>query len=98
MTLRDKAGNRLWKRVTFEIVLPPGTGLKVPLRVFKAGAHRGFSTTDIDMLLKLMVNKTEEQFPLLEFRLVEINAAHFKFVYAKMKQPFLREIVPPLPD
>ena len=83
--LKDKAGNRLFRKVTIKIVYPDNL---FPEKTYShhAGPHQGFGPDGVDDLLMQTATRLDELYPWWEFRLVELTSvgrtARFVFTYA----------------
>ena|ERR1700678_2607929 len=69
---RDKAGNRLFKRVEIEIHFPEKALPPKKIRQM-APAAKGFGPDGLDDLLMKVTDMLEDQFPWWEFKLVEMK-------------------------
>jgi hypothetical protein len=82
--LRDKVGNRLYRRVEIKVVFPKDTGLKPNSMRQKAGPHQGFNSDGIDEMLMNVADRLDELYPWWEFKMVPVTAPSrtAKFVFA----------------
>ena len=84
MALRDKAGNRLYRRVEIRVIFPKDTGLKSNNMRQKAGPHQGFNGEGIDEMLMGVADRLDELYPWWEFKMVPVIAPNrtAKFVFS----------------
>jgi hypothetical protein len=82
--LRDKVGNRLYRRVEIKVVFPKDTGLKPNTMRQKSGPHQGFNSDGIDEMLMNVADRLDELYPWWEFKMVSVTAPPrtAKFVFA----------------
>ena len=92
--LKDKAGNRLFRKVTIKIVYPDNL---FPEKTYShhAGPHQGFGPDGVDDLLMQTATRLDELYPWWEFRVVELTSvgrtARFVFTYAGPRSVGLSE-------
>jgi len=69
--LRDKAGNRLFRRIDIKIIFPIDT---IPNQKFsqRAGAHQGFGPDGLDDILMQVADKLDTLYPWWDFKMVEL--------------------------
>lgn len=83
--LKDKEGNRLFRKVTVRIVYPDNL---FPPKVYTqhAGPRLGFGPNGIDEILMKTADQLDTLYPWWEFRYVELapigRTARFVFTYA----------------
>ena len=84
MSLRDKSGNRLYRRVEIKVVFPKDTRLKPNTMRQKAGPHQGFNSNGIDEMLMGVADRLDELYPWWEFNMVPVTATSrtAKFVFS----------------
>lgn len=83
--MKDKAGNRLFRKVTVKIVYPDAI---FPTKTFvqHAGPKQGFNPDGIDDILMQTATRLDELYPWWEFKYVELapqgRTARFVFTFA----------------
>ena len=72
--LRDKAGNKLFRRVEVRVLFPDNI---FPPKTFveKAGPHKGYSPDNIFEVQSKIADRLEELYPYWEFRVTELSPA-----------------------
>jgi len=70
--LRDKEGNRLFRKVTVKVIFPEAI---FPPKTFvqHAGPRQGFGPDGIDDILMSVADKLEELYPFWEFKPLELT-------------------------
>jgi len=87
--LRDKAGNRLFRRIEVKVIFPDKI---FPERTYvqKAGPHQGFGPEGVDAMLMDIADKLEELYPWWNFTVVELSpvgrTARFVFTFAGTRE------------
>ena len=87
--LRDKAGNRLFRRIEVKVIFPDKI---FPVRTYvqKAGPHQGFGPEGVDAMLMDIADKLEELYPWWNFTVVELSpvgrTARFVFTFAGTRE------------
>ena len=99
--LRDKFGNRLFRKVTVKIVYPENL---FPEKTYiqHAGPKQGFNPEGIDEILMQTATRLDDLYPWWEFSYAELTpvgrTARFVFTFAKYRaitpQPELANINP----
>lgn len=79
----DKAGNPLWKSVYVRVILPEGH--KELKWHYRAKPGMGCTEDNMEKLLGDVVEHLEKRFVYWEFKMVQIAANRFNFVYAGLK-------------
>ena len=82
--LRDKAGNRLYRRVEIRVVFPKDTRLPANTMRQKAAPGQGFNSGGIDEMLMGVADRLDELYPWWEFKMVSVAAPNrtAKFIFA----------------
>jgi len=87
--LRDKAGNRLFRRIEVKVIFPDKI---FPERTYvqKAGPHQGFGPEGVDAMLMDIADKLEELYPWWNFTVVELSpvgrTTRFVFTFAGTRE------------
>lgn len=86
--LRDKEGNKLFRRVEVTVYFPEG--LFPPRKIAqKAGPHSGFNDSNIDEMLMKLSDQLDTLYPYWEFNPIELSpvgrTARFVFEFAGYK-------------
>lgn len=92
--LRDKAGNRLYRKVDIKIVFPDNI-LPVRRLISRAGPKQGFTPEGIDELLMKTADQLDELYPWWNFKMQELasqgRTACYVFAFAGYREiPALR--------
>jgi hypothetical protein len=90
--LRDKAGNRLYRRVEIKIFFPDKIFPVKKMHQY-AEPHKGFSPEGIDDLLMQTTDKLDQLYPWWEFKCVELTpegrTARYNFVMVGYRTDFV---------
>jgi len=73
--LRDKDGNRLFRKVTVRIVYPDSI-FPTKTLIQHAGARQGFGPEGVDQILNGIADQLETLYPWWEFQVVELTPEH----------------------
>lgn len=83
--LRDKEGNRLFRKVTVKVLFPEHI-FPEKTYVQHAGPHQGFGPENVDALLMNIADQLETLYPWWEFRPIELKpegrTARWVFTFA----------------
>ena len=82
--LRDKEGNRLFRKMTVKIIYPDNI-FPEKTYVQHAGAHQGFGPEGIDHMLNEIADKLDTLYPWWDFKPLELSpvgrTARFVFTW-----------------
>ena len=87
--LRDKEGNRLFRKMTVKVIFPDNI---FPERTYvqHAGPHQGFGPEGVDAMLNDVADKLDELYPWWNFKPVELSpvgrTARFVFTFAGTRE------------
>ena len=83
--LRDKAGNRLYRQVTIQVIFPENI-FKPKIFRSKAAPKQGFNSEGIADLQMQVADKLDTLYPFWNFRIIELEpvgrTARFVFAFA----------------
>src|SRR5579863_7130125 len=83
--LKDKDGNKLFRKVTVRIIFPEKI-FPPKLITQRAGPHQGFGPSGIEDILMKIADHLEELYPFWDFRSEELTpvgrTARYVFVFA----------------
>lgn len=88
--LQDKAGNRLFRKVTVKVIFPNKI---FPPKTFisRAEPKKGISADGVSDILMQIADRLEQLYPFWEFRSIELTpvgrAARYVFDFAKYRAP-----------
>lgn len=88
--LKDKEGNRLFRRVDITVIFAPDS---IPTRKLTQHAkpHQGFGPSNIDDILDSLTDQLDTLYPFWQFRLVELapigRTAKFVFEFCGYRAP-----------
>ena len=87
--LRDKDGNRLFRRIEVKVIFPDKI---FPERTYvqKAGPHQGFGPEGVDAMLNDVADKLDTLYPWWDFKPVELSpvgrTTRFVFTFAGTRE------------
>lgn len=81
--LKDKSGNRLYRKVTVKVIFPDEI-FKPRTYISHAGARQGFNQEGIENILVQVADQLETLYPWWNFRVIELASISrcARFVYA----------------
>lgn len=88
--LRDKAGNKLWRKVKIKVIFPDNI---FPPKTFiqHAGPRQGFGPDGIDETLMNVADQLDTLYPFWQFRMQEMSpehrTAHFLMIFVGYRNP-----------
>jgi hypothetical protein len=93
--LRDKTGNRLFRKVWIKVVYPDAI-FPPKIQTQHAGPHQGFGPEGIDDILMQTADKLEELFPYWEFKMSELapqgRTARYVFTFAGYSAKVMEQV------
>lgn len=98
--LKDKAGNRLYRKVSVRIYYPDQI-FPTKTLLQHAGPHMGFGPEGVDEILMRIADQLETLYPFWEFRAVELTpvgrTVRFSFTFAGYSTKTAMPPIGPLP-
>jgi hypothetical protein len=78
--LRDKAGNKLWRKMKIKVIFPDNI---FPPKIFiqHAGPRQGFGPDAVDEMLMKVADHLEVLYPFWEFKMQEMTPEHRTTMY-----------------
>lgn len=93
--LKDKAGNRLFRKVWVKIIYPDAI-FPPKIQTQHAGPKQGFGPEGIDDILMQIADKLEELFPYWEFQMTELapqgRTARYVFTFAGYSAKVMNQV------
>ncbi len=82
---RGIGGERGFRRIYVDAVLPEGFAKKDISDKYTAGPGRLFNESDVELAIEKMVEYLDGRFPHWNFRLVRVGRNRLKFIYAGLR-------------
>ena len=86
---RSAQGEQLWKDMRVTVCLP---GQKDIVWRHHTEPGKGWRAEDLEAMLAKVADSVEQKYPTIEFRLVELAANNYKFVYRGKRETMAKEI------